>query len=46
MQTKPKIQIDLAQVESLAGMGMENNEEIADALGISIRTCHLRTTVV
>ena len=42
MQTKPKIQIDLAQVESLAGMGMENNEEIADALGISIRTFYAR----
>jgi predicted DNA-binding protein (UPF0251 family) len=39
MITKPKIQIDLKQVESLAANGL-TQEQIASALGISERTLY------
>ena len=41
MITKPKIQIDLKQVESLAANGL-TQEQIAAALGISETTLHQR----
>ena len=41
MITKPKIQIDLKQVESLAANGL-TQEQIAAALGISESTLHKR----
>lgn len=41
MITKPKIQIDLKQVESLAANGL-TQEQIACALGISETTLHQR----
>jgi len=41
MITKPKIQIDLAKVESLAANGL-TQEQIAAALGISESTLHKR----
>jgi hypothetical protein len=41
MITKPKIQIDLKQVESLAANGL-TQEQIASALGISETTLHQR----
>jgi transcriptional regulator with XRE-family HTH domain len=41
MITKPKIQIDLAKVESLAANGL-TQEQIASALGISETTLHQR----
>lgn len=41
MITKPKIQIDLKQVESLAANGL-TQEQIAAALGISERTLRSR----
>ena len=41
MITKPKIQIDLKQVESLAANGL-TQEQIACALGISESTLHQR----
>jgi predicted transcriptional regulator len=41
MITKPKIQIDLAKVESLAANGL-TQEQIAAALGISERTLRSR----
>ena len=41
MITKPKIQIDLAKVESLAANGL-TQEQIASALGISERTLRSR----
>ena len=41
MITKPKIQIDLKQVESLAANGL-TQEQIASALGISERTLRSR----
>src|SRR6056300_903430 len=41
MITKPKIQIDLAKVESLAANGL-TQEQIACALGISETTLHQR----
>ena len=41
MITKPKIQIDLAKVESLAANGL-THEQIAAALGISERTLRSR----
>ena len=41
MITKPKIQIDLAKVESLAANGL-TQEQIAAALGISETTLHQR----
>ena len=41
MKTKPKIEIDLAKVEQLAAIG-DTQEEIARALGISIRTLQSR----
>lgn len=39
METKPRIEIDLKQVESLASRGM-TKAQIADALGISERTLY------
>jgi predicted DNA-binding protein (UPF0251 family) len=41
MQTKPKIQIDLAEVERLASLGL-SQEQIADSLGISNTTFYAR----
>ena len=41
MRTKPKIEIDLAQVEILASRGL-TKEQIADALGISQTTLYTR----
>jgi len=40
-RTKPKIDIDLAEVERLAGLGL-TYEEIALSLGIAIRTLYSR----
>ena len=40
-KTKPKIEIDLAKVESLAAVGC-SIEEIAASMGISARTIHNR----
>ena len=37
MKTKPKIEIDLSRVESLAAQGL-TQQEIADALNVSIST--------
>lgn len=39
MKTKPKIQIDLVQVEALAQRGL-TQQQIADALGISVSTLY------
>lgn len=41
METKPKIEIDLAQVEILASRGL-TKEQIADALGMSYSTLNRR----
>lgn len=41
MRTKPKIEIDLKKVESLAGLGL-SRQQIADALGISQTTLYDR----
>ena len=41
MKTKPRIEIDLGKVESLASRGL-TREQIADALGISERTLYTR----
>ena len=41
MKTKPRIEIDLAQVEALASRGL-SQQQIADALGISERTLRNR----
>ncbi len=41
MKTKPKIEIDLAEVERLASLGL-TQEQIADALGISEDTLYAR----
>lgn len=41
MKTKPKIEIDLAQVEAAASRGL-TNEQIALALGISHQTLYTR----
>lgn len=41
MRTKPKIEIDLAQVEAAASRGL-TNEQIALALGISHQTLYTR----
>ncbi|OKQ02289.1 LuxR family transcriptional regulator [Haemophilus influenzae] len=40
-KTKPKIEIDLSMVESLAAQGL-TNQQIADSLGISERTLQNR----
>lgn len=41
METKPKIEIDLKRVESLAGRGL-TKEKIAEALGISQATLYIK----
>lgn len=41
MRTKPKIEIDIAQVEQLASQGL-SQQQIADSLGISERTLRNR----
>ena len=41
MSTKPRIEIDLGKVESLASRGL-TREQIANALGISERTLYTR----
>lgn len=41
MKTKPKIELDIAKVEELAGLGM-TKEEIALSLGVSYNTLNRR----
>lgn len=40
-KTKPKVEIDLEELERAAASGL-TNEEIADALGVSVRTIYNR----